>query len=59
MATVNEGDGGNNSNFIKARNSITVPLHTTMQVQSSVCTVIIFAISVVLTSVLMKIQVFW
>ena len=27
-------DGGNESDFIMARNSITAPLHTTMQVQS-------------------------
>jgi hypothetical protein len=59
MATMNEGGGGNNSDIIMARNSITAPLHTTMQVISSVCTVITFALSVVLASVLMKIQVFW
>ena len=41
---MNEGGGGNNSNFIMARNRITVPLHTTMQVQSSVCRKIPFCI---------------
>jgi hypothetical protein len=59
MATMNIGGGGNNSDFIMARNSITAPLHTIIQVQSSVCTVIMFALSVVLTAVLKKIQVLW
>jgi len=41
---MNEGGGGNNSNFIMARNSITAPLDTTTQVQSSVCRMIPFCI---------------
>ena len=44
MATMNISVGDNNSDFIKARNSITAPLHTTMQVHSSVCTVITFCL---------------
>jgi hypothetical protein len=44
MATMNLGGGGNNSNFITARNSITAPLHTAMQVQSSVSRKIPFCI---------------
>ena len=41
---MNEGGKGNNSDFIMARSSITAPLHTTMQVQSSVCSIIPFYI---------------
>jgi hypothetical protein len=40
MATMNTGGGGNNSDFIMTSNSITAPLHTTMQVQSSVSIVV-------------------
>ena len=56
MATVNRGGGGNNSDFIMPRNSITAPLHITMQVQSYNS---FLHTSVVLTAVLMEIQVFW
>ena len=45
MPTLNEGGGGNNRDFIMVRNSITAPLHTTMQVQSSVCSMIPFSIT--------------
>ena len=41
---MNVGGGGKNSDFIMARNSITAPLHITMQVQPSVCSVIPFCI---------------
>jgi hypothetical protein len=41
MATINIGGGGNNNDFIMVRNSITAPLHTTMQV---VCSMIPFCI---------------
>ena len=44
MTTINLGGGGNNRDFIMATNSITAPLHTTMQVQSSVCSMIPFCI---------------
>jgi len=44
MATMNIGGGDNNIDFIMARNSITAPLHTTMQVQSSVWGMIPFYI---------------
>lgn len=41
---MNEGGGGNNRNFIMARNSMTAPLHTDLQVQSSVCSMITFCV---------------
>jgi hypothetical protein len=44
MATMNVGGGGKNRDFIMSRNSIAAPLHTTMQVQSSVCSMILFCI---------------
>ena len=44
MTTINLGGGGNNRDFIMARNSITGPFHTTMQVQSSLCRIIPFCI---------------
>jgi hypothetical protein len=42
-----------------SRNSITAPLHTNMQVQSSVCRKMPFCINCGSQAVLMKIQVFW
>ena len=44
MATMNEGVRGNNRDFIMARNSIIAPVHTTIQVQSSICSMIPFCI---------------
>jgi hypothetical protein len=44
MATINVGGGGNNRDFIMARNSITAPLHPTMQVLSPVCSMIPFCV---------------
>jgi hypothetical protein len=44
MVTMNIGGAGINSDFIMARNSITAPLHITMQLQSSVCRKIPFCI---------------
>jgi len=43
-ATTNEGRGGNNRDFIMARNRITAPLHTTTQAQPSVCKIIPFCV---------------
>jgi hypothetical protein len=40
---MNEGCGGNNSDFIMDRNSITAPFHTNMQVQPSECSMIPFS----------------
>jgi len=45
MATMSISVGGNNSDFIMASNSITAPLHTTMQVQSSVCSMIAYCLT--------------
>jgi len=42
MAAMNIGGGGNNRDIIMVRNSITAPLHATMQVQSPVCIMIPF-----------------
>jgi hypothetical protein len=44
MATMNIGHGGNNSLFIKVRNSITAPLLTSIQAQSSASCGITFCI---------------
>ena len=44
MATMDVGGGGKNKDFIMSRNSTTAPLHTTMQLQSPVCSMIPFCI---------------
>ena len=44
MATMIVGGGGNKSDFVMSRNSTIAPLHTTMQLQSPVCSMIPFCI---------------